>query len=164
MELMSGAEPVVGLLLCEVGNLDDLCDEEAQRRVEEVIAESFAAACSKGTPTFYWSGETVTAWLPNQQVHVLPPLTNMKKVHDWRCCERLVLTGAAEHGHPKLLVYNTHQPASDKRPFPPAMRINFCVAVLEDAVRFRTKDSRCIGFIQTGDANCTIGTLSLIHI
>ena len=158
MDLMGGAEPVVGLLLCEVGNLDDLCDEEAQCRVEDVIAESFAAACSKGPPTFYWSGETVTAWLPNQQVLVLPPLTNMDKVHAWRRCERLVLTGAAEHGHPKLLVYNTHQPASDKRAFPPAMRINFCVAVLEDAVRFRTKDSRCIGFIQTGDANCTIGT------
>ena len=157
MDLMGGAEPVVGLLLCEVGNLDDLCDEEAQCRVEDVIAESFAAA-SKGTPTFYWSGETVTAWLRNQQVHPLPLLTKMKKVHDWRCCERLVLTGAAEHGHPKLLVYNTHQPASDNRKFPPAMRINFCAAVLEDAVRFRTKDSRCIGFIQTGDANCTIGT------
>ena len=157
MDLMGGAEPVVGLLLCEVGNLDDLCDEEAQCRVEDVIAESFAAA-SKGTPTFYWSGETVTAWLRNQQVHPLPLLTKMKKVHEWRCCERLVLTGAAEHGHPKLLVYNTHQPASDNRKFPPAMRINFCAAVLEDAVRFRTKDSRCIGFIQTGDANCTIGT------
>ena len=117
MDLMSGAEPVVGLLLCEVGNLDDLCDEEAQCRVEDVIAESFAPGCSKSTPTFYWSGETVTAWLPNQQVHPLPPLTNMKKVHDWRYCERLVLTGAAEHGHPKLLVYNTHQPASDNRKY-----------------------------------------------
>ena len=39
MDLMGGAEPVVGLLLCEVGNLVELCDQEAQRRVEEVIAK-----------------------------------------------------------------------------------------------------------------------------
>ena len=79
----------------------------------------------------------MTAWHSNQMVQVLPPLTKMKKVHAWRTCERLVLTGAAEHGYPKLLVYNTHQPASDKRPFPAAMRINFCMALLEDAIKYR---------------------------
>ena len=63
MELLSSEEPVVALLLCEVGNLDDLCDEECQARVEDVICESFQAvgATEHGPPKFYWDGETVSS-------------------------------------------------------------------------------------------------------
>ena len=62
MDLLSSQEPVVALLLCEVGNLDDLCDEECQARVEDVICESFqaAGATEHGPPKFYWEGETVS--------------------------------------------------------------------------------------------------------
>ena len=62
-ELLSSAAPVVALLLCEVGNLDDLCDEECRARVEEVICESFqaAGATEHGPPQFYWDGETVSS-------------------------------------------------------------------------------------------------------
>ena len=62
-ELLSSEAPVVALLLCEVGNLDDLCDEECRARVEEVICESFeaAGATEHGPPQFYWNGETVSS-------------------------------------------------------------------------------------------------------
>ena len=61
-ELLSSEAPVVALLLCEVGNLDDLCDEECQARVEDAICESFqaAGATEHGPPKFYWAGETVS--------------------------------------------------------------------------------------------------------
>ena len=62
MDLLSSQAPVVALLLCEVGNLDDFCDEECQARVEDVICESFQAvgATEHGPPKFYWAGETVS--------------------------------------------------------------------------------------------------------
>ena len=62
-ELLPSEAPVVALLLCEVGNLDDLCDEECRALVEEVICKSFqaAGATEHGPPQFYWDGETVSS-------------------------------------------------------------------------------------------------------
>jgi hypothetical protein len=43
-ELMSSDYPVLGLLLCEVGNLDDLLDAAGKKRLEDVIREAFRDA------------------------------------------------------------------------------------------------------------------------
>ena len=128
---------VVGLCLNEVGNLSDLLSREDQMVFEHLLEEAFdkAGATEHGPPQIYWSGETVAAWLHEQPVRQLPTLKKMLKVDAWRAVERFEVIGATAHGPCSLLVYNNHQPASAKRPFPPNMRINLCKAVLQDAVR-----------------------------
>lgn len=124
---------VVGLCLNEVGNLSDLLSREDQMLFENLLEEAFdkAGATEHGPPQIYWSGETVAAWLHEQQVRQLPTLKKMPKVDAWRAVERFEVM----HPAGSLLVYNNHQPSSSKRPFPPNMRINLCKAVLQDAVR-----------------------------
>ena len=43
-KLLSSEKPVLGLLLCEVGNVDDLCNDNGKKRLERVITEAFQAA------------------------------------------------------------------------------------------------------------------------
>ena len=62
-------------------------------------------------------------------------------------------TGASEHGSPTVMVYNTHQPSSPKREFPQTMRINFCKAVLRDAVKYTAEHAANVAFVQAGDTN-----------
>ena len=49
---------------------------------------------------------------------------------DHRCLERhlvrVKVTGATEHGEHTLLIYNQHQPSSDRRPFKPTQKMNCC--------------------------------------
>ena len=98
----------------------------------------------------------MTAWRFDQEVRQLQRLEKMLKVHPWRVCQRFVLTGPSDYGSPTLLVYNTHQPASTKRPFHQTQRINFCKAVLQDAMEHHASEPTCIGFLQAGDANCSM--------
>ena len=98
----------------------------------------------------------MAAWRSDQEVRQLQPLVKMRRVHSWRVCQRFVLTGASEHGSPTLLVYNTHQPHSPKRPFTQAMRINFCKAVMQDAIAHHVSEPTSTGFLQAGDANCSL--------
>ena len=69
--------------------------------------------------------------------------------------DRFKLIGDAEHGEYKLLIYNQHQPASKERQFKPNQRLNFCKAILEDAVHQQKTDASIIGFGFGGDANCS---------
>jgi hypothetical protein len=162
-ELMSSDYPVLGLLLCEVGNLDDLLDATGKKRLEDVIREAFraAGATEHGEPQFIWSqDETMAAFRADVQVRALDPLKKMKRVHAWRVVQRFEVTGATEHGPCSLLIYNTHQPKSMKRKFSVVMSIDFCKAVLWDAMVHVEANPSCCGFGFGGDANCTLATWS----
>ena len=56
-----------------------------------------------------------------------------------------------------LLVFNQHQPASDKRRFKQSTRIRFCKEVLRAGVAEHCANQTNIGFIIGGDANCSRG-------
>ena len=134
------AKPLLGILLNEVGNLTHLLDTEGKDRFTQMITEAFSKA-GYDKPTVVWSsGATMAAFKAGVSVTSLPPLTNMVRVHPWRAVERFELSGATEHGPVKMLVYNTHQPSSDERPFPANMRIKFCTAVLYDAIRHQNNN------------------------
>ena len=109
-------------------------------------------------------GETVTAWKAGVDIEVLEQMKNIEGLASFRTCERLKLTGAAEHGHVSLLIYNQHQPSSRKRPFPQKQRIIFGKRVLEDAIRSHADDSSNVGFIFGGDANCDDAELQRLTI
>ena len=71
-ELMSSEQKPLGLLLCEVGNMEDLMDEDGRTRLEEVIVEAFqnAGATEHGEPQFFWSqGETMAAFKAEAEIH-----------------------------------------------------------------------------------------------
>jgi len=80
-KLLSSEEPVLGLLLCEVGNMDDLLDAEGKKRLERVITDAFraAGATEHGEPQFIWSrDETMAAFRAEVQVRALDPLQKME--------------------------------------------------------------------------------------
>ena len=88
-ELMLSEQRVLGLLLCEVGNMSDLLAAEGKKRLEEVIATAFenAGATEHGEPQFFWSkGETMAAFRAEVQVCALEPLRRMARVNKWRAC------------------------------------------------------------------------------
>ena len=148
--LMTNQKPQ-GILLCEVGNLSDPITPEGRERLEEVLGFAFKenGAAEHGPPQFFWSnGETMAAFME--------PLTKMCRVDSWRTVERFKVIGATEHGEHTLLIYNQHQPKSDLRPFKPTQKINFCKAILEDAMRQHSEDASIIGFGFGGDANCNM--------
>ena len=109
-------------------------------------------------PTIFWSrGETMAAFRNGVTVHCLPSLTKMNRVDSWRTVERFILLGATKHGQPcQMLVFNTHQPASDTRPFPGVMRTQFCKGIIEDALRLHSNCSDMCGWVFGGDANCDL--------
>ena len=112
-----------------------------------------AGATKHGDPRFFWNqGETLAVLRAEVQVRALEPLTNIPNIDAWRIVERFERIGATEHGPCNLLIYNNHQPSSDKRPFKEPARINFCKAVLKDAHYSKTDYN--IGFGFGGDANC----------
>ena len=156
--LMTNEKPQ-GILLCEVGSLSDLITPEGRFNLEEVLRLAFleAGAAEHGPPQFFWSnGETMVAFESKVQVHVMDPLTKMTRVDSWRTVDRFKVIGATEHGEHTLLLYNQHQPNSDVRPFKPTQKINFCNAILEDAIRQRSDDASIIGFGFGGDSNCNM--------
>ena len=129
---------LLGLLLCEVGNLSDPIIGESRKKFCDVIKDAIAAA-TKADPTIVWApgeGETMAAFLPCANMTKLPRMNHvdMPSVHDWRVVDRFLIQCASEHGSPTLLVYNQHQPSSKERPFPYPMRISFCKYILINAI------------------------------
>ena len=86
------------------------------------------------------------------------PLKKMKRVNAWRVVQRFEVTGATEHGPCSLLIYNNHQPKSTKRKFSVNMGVDFCKAVLRDAISHAEAAPTCVGFSFGGDAN-----ISYVH-
>ena len=156
--LMTKQKPQA-ILLNEVGNLSDPITPEGKERLEEVLRCAFqeTGADEYGPPKFLWSnGETMVAFKAETQVRVMKPLTEMFRVDSWRTVERFKIIGHTEHGEHTLLMYNQHQPSSDLRPFKATQKINFCKAILQDAIRQLSEDASLIGFGFGGDANCNI--------
>ena len=154
--LMTKQKPQA-ILLNEVGNLTDPITTEGRERLEEVLRSAFneTGAAEHGPPQFFWSsGETMAVFTAGARVHVMEPLTNMLRVDSWRTVERLKVIGATEHGKHTLLIYNQHQPSSARRPFKQSQKINFCKAILKDAMRQNSEDASIIGFGFGGDGNC----------
>ena len=85
----------------------------------------------------------------------------MSKVHDWRVIDRFETVADPAHGYCWLLLYNTHQPASDNQSFPQHMTINLCNAVILDAIRHKTNADNNVGFAFGGNANCNLGLWQL---
>ena len=161
--LMTKQKPQ-GILLCEVGNISDPITPEGRERLEEVLEFAFkeTGAAEHGPPQFCWSnGETMVAFKAEAQVHVMEPLTKMFRVDSWRTVERFKVIGATEHGEHTLLIFNQHQPSSDLRPFKPTQKLDFCKAILEDAMRQLSEDASIIGFGFGGDANCNLAQWSV---
>ena len=155
---------VKGVLLNEVGNMDDLLTPESRNRLESALGEAFekAGAIKHGPPQFFWSkGETMAAFRHEVKVRNLEPLTRMDRVKSWRVVERFVLESGKEYGSISILIYNNHQPKSDKRPFKPASQIDFCKAVIRDAIQYCDENEQCAGYGFGGDANCGIGIWSM---
>ena len=160
-----------GILLCEVGNISDPITPEGRERLKEVLESAFkeTGAAEHGPPQFFWSndeffwsnGETMAAFKAEAQVHVMKPLTRMRRLDSWRTVERFKVIGATEHGKHTLLIYNQHQPSSDRRPFKPTQKVDFCKAILEDAMRQHSEDASIIGFGFGGDANCNMVPLNI---
>ena len=155
VELLRG-KPLLGVLLNEVGNLTHLLDADGKEQFTQTILEAFNVA-QYDAPTVVWrSGETMAAFKSGVSVTPLSCLTKMKGVHPWRTVERFEVSGAIDHEPVKMLVYNTHQPSSDLRPFLAPMRIKFCTAVLHDAIRHQNSNPTSCGWVFGGDANCSM--------
>ncbi len=160
------SEPALGLFLNEVGNLSDLLTPKGQQRLQDVLQEAFqnAGAIEHGPPQFLWSeGETMAALRAEVQVVALEPLTKIKRVDPWRVVERFELIRPTEHGQYSMLIYNTHQPSSKLRPFKLTQKIDFCKAVLRDAIRYHSNHEENVGYGFGGDANCTMANWVAAH-
>ena len=84
-------------------------------------------------------------------------LNKLKNLPEYRVCERLRIVrqgkegGAGEHA---ILVYNNHQPASENNDFPRHARVMFCKTILQDMMRQSSDETRIVGAMFCGDANC----------
>ena len=125
-----------------------------------MMKDAFLSA-GQEEPRLIWSrGETMAAFSSNVIVEPLEQLVKMERVDSYRVVERFALHGATEDGDCHWLVYNQHQPASEERPFPAPMRIAFCEAIINDALRHCAQQPRCCGFIFGGDGNCSLASWS----
>ena len=154
---------------------DSLCSDHGKEKFEACIIQAFQEAgaaehdkmlarepfnemvlqSTVKRPEIHWHSTCVAAFIADLDVRVLPPLEKMLKVDPWRCAQRFKVRMGDIQNNVWLLVYNTHQPASDKHRFPQGMRINFCKAVARDATASAKEESNLIGFVLMGDANCT---------
>ena len=173
--LLGGNTKCVGLLICEAGNVDNLCTDEGMKAIDACIIQAFQEAgaaehaklqagesynewvlqSTHKQPQIHWHSTCVAAFIADLGVQVLPPLQNMHKVDPWRCTQRFLVRMGDLQNDSWLLVHNTHQPASDNHAFPKGMRINFCKAVVRDATALAKKEPNLIGFVLMGNANCT---------
>ena len=105
-------EEVVGILLCEVGNMSDLVTTAGKALFEDLIREVFHQSLSDAMPQIYWTegGETLAMFRHEALVERLSPLTKMYRVDNSRSIDRFVLTGVTEHGTYRFLLFNNHQP------------------------------------------------------
>ena len=159
--LNPAGSPAMGFLLGEVGHLSDLFDEKARAIFTDLLIEAFAqaGAVEHGPPQIFWKedSETVAAFRHEVLVKELSPLTNIRKVDPWRVLERFEIW--SEDHSCSLLLYNTHQPASDLRPFAVNQRIAMCKAILFDASsHVSSSDAAATAWAFAADGN-----LSLSH-
>ena len=165
--LNPAGSPAMGFLLGEVGHLSDLFDEKARAIFTDLLIEAFAkaGAAEHGPPQIFWKedSETVAAFRHEVLVKELSPLTNIRKVDPWRVLERFEIWSEVALNNPclacSLLLYNTHQPASDLRPFAVNQRIAMCKAILFDASSHVSSSDAAA----TAWAFATDGNLSLCH-
>ena len=160
---MLNYDGVCGLCLCEVGSWDEPLTPDVREKVEEVLDEAFthSNASGYGEQRIVWPqgqhpGETLTAWRGDMRVELLGQLNSIPRQPAYRVVERILLLwnakgGASEHA---ILIYNNHQPCSQNRPFLKGNRVRFCQDVLADAIRQVTEETRIVGFMFCGDANC----------
>ena len=106
-------------------------------------------------PQIYWHPTCIAAFIADLEVQVMPPLEDMQRVASWRCAQRFQVRMGDFKDNGWLLVYNTHQPSSNKNKFPPNMCSNFCKAVVRDATALAKKEPNLIGFVLMGNTNCT---------
>ena len=173
--LLGGNTKCAGLLCCELGDVGNLCSEEGKEKINQCIIQAFEDAgaaehkkkedgqphnkmvlqSTESPPQIHWYATCVAAFVPQLQVQVLDPIENMPRVDPWRCAQRFVLRMGDDENDGWLLVYNTHQPASDKHPFPITQRISFCKEILRASSTYAKTEPNLIGFVLLGDANCT---------
>ena len=109
--LLAGNTECIGLMLCEVGNIDHLCNHGGKQKINEVIHQAFTDAGatehekmkanqpynkkmvlqSTRPPQIYWYKTCVAAFLPEVDVHELDPIENMPRVDSWRYAQRFLL-------------------------------------------------------------------------
>ena len=141
VELLS-APNVLSLNFTEIGNIDDPITDSGKNKFEEVLWEAFSSVfgkgTTKGTPQIIWpeteQSTTCAAWRGDVRVERLTSF-KISTVQAFRTVERTLVTSAPEHGHQKLMVYNTHQPASEKRRFPPTSRLKCAHAIIAESIR-----------------------------
>ena len=109
--LLQSKERPAGLLLNEVGNLNDLLQDLERQEFNDLLRQAFqtADASEHGSPQIIWSdGETVAAFRKEVEVVSLSTLRFKPSsgVDTWRVVERFKVIGATEHGPCSLLVYN----------------------------------------------------------
>ena len=155
-DLLSSAS-VIGLCLSEPWSLDDWLSADDRKVFEDLLHEAARASGKfSSTPAqIFWpdcDGETVSIWKPEASVQVLPTLQLiLPDSQSYRTVERFRVHYSDSVS---LLVFNQHQPASDRRPFPAPDRIRFCSEILRAGVSEHCEESTNIGFVFGGDANC----------
>ena len=163
VDLLQHSDDIIGLCLCEVGNLADFVCDEGKKRIEDVLHDAFVAARKQCPVQIYWAGETLTAWVNSVSVTKLLPMERMEGLQYYRRVERFEVHGVTACGECSLLVYNQHQAVSEGRPFSLANRTRFCRYVMDDAIRTCEDKPSCVGFLFGGDANCGVDIWRPIH-
>ena len=102
---------------------------------------------TESPPQIHWDSTGVAAFVPQLQVRVLDPVANIP---------RLLLRMGDDENDGWLLVYNAHQPASDKHDFTRSQRINFCEAIVRASNDNAKTEKNLIGFVLLGDAKCSV--------
>ena len=106
---------VLGLCLCEVGEIDDPITAAGKKNLTAVLQSTFAIAFGssslEGTPQIIWptteSSTACAAWRGDVRIESLPSI-KIPTLPDWRSIERMRLTSATEFEEQELMVYNTH--------------------------------------------------------
>ena len=100
-----------GHLICEVGNIDDLCSDQGKEKFEACIIQAFQEAgaaehaklqagesynewvlqSTHKQPQIHWHSTCVAAFIADLDVRVMPPLENMLRVDSWRRAQRGVM-------------------------------------------------------------------------
>ena len=100
--LLESKERPAGLLLNEVGNLNDLLQEQQRQVFNNLLREAFhtAGASNHGNPQIFWSdGETVAAFRRALEVR---PLATLKfdassRLDTWREVKRFQVIGPCSY-------------------------------------------------------------------
>ena len=153
-------EKVLGLFLCEVGNLKSLFSPESKRRMNDAIKQAFknAGALEHEEPTIIWAdkGVTCAAFAYGVEVDYRNKKDGLVRHQQWRSVEEFLITVALEHKKKKtILIHNTHQPSSGNHSFTQYARISFCKSLFVIAKEYCEQYPDCIGWAVVGDTNCS---------